>query len=197
VKSIINRYYDPTTGSFVSVDPNVIETGQPFSYSNDDPVNATDPLGLGWGWNPISDITEVSHDAVTEVTSHWRGLAKIGLAAVVVVGGSACVLATAGICGAAAFPIGGVEVSGGAIALGFVAGTAEGAADYALDCGQHTLGGYLSGAAKGGLLDAVFAGIPEEAVFGDAGAGAHAYPLNYFEALQYIPKYLYSVIKWL
>jgi RHS repeat-associated protein len=122
---LINRYYDPTTGSFINVDPDVAETGQPYAYVGDDPVDGTDPLGL-WSLNPLSDIAEVATNAATEVTSHWHGLAKIGIAAVVVVGGSACVLATAGICGAAAFGVGSVEISGGAVALGFAAGAAEG-----------------------------------------------------------------------
>jgi RHS repeat-associated protein len=42
----INRYYDPATGQFMSVDPLVAETGQPYEYTGDDPVNAVDPLGL-------------------------------------------------------------------------------------------------------------------------------------------------------
>jgi RHS repeat-associated protein len=42
---LIGRYYDPTTGQFLSVDPLVGETGQPYAYTKDDPVNATDPLG--------------------------------------------------------------------------------------------------------------------------------------------------------
>jgi RHS repeat-associated protein len=43
---LINRYYDPTTGQFLSVDPDAAETGQPYAYTGDDPVNGTDPLGL-------------------------------------------------------------------------------------------------------------------------------------------------------
>ena len=41
-----NRYYDPSTGQFISLDPDVQSTGQPYSYANDDPVNASDPSGL-------------------------------------------------------------------------------------------------------------------------------------------------------
>ena len=40
-----NRYYDPATDQFVSVDPIVDQTGQPYIYTGDDPLNATDPLG--------------------------------------------------------------------------------------------------------------------------------------------------------
>jgi RHS repeat-associated protein len=41
----INRYYDPATGQFISVDPLLAQTLQPYSYTNGDPVNATDPSG--------------------------------------------------------------------------------------------------------------------------------------------------------
>jgi RHS repeat-associated protein len=43
---LINRYYDPATGQFMSVDPMVAQTGQPYAYDLDDPLNGTDPLGL-------------------------------------------------------------------------------------------------------------------------------------------------------
>jgi RHS repeat-associated protein len=43
---LINRYYDPATAQFLSVDPDVAETGQPYAFTADDPLNATDPLGL-------------------------------------------------------------------------------------------------------------------------------------------------------
>jgi RHS repeat-associated protein len=43
---LIGRYYDPTTGQFLSIDPDVAETGQPYAYTGDDPVNGVDPLGL-------------------------------------------------------------------------------------------------------------------------------------------------------
>jgi len=42
----INRYYDPATDQFLSVDPLVDQTGQPYEYVNDNPLNATDPLGV-------------------------------------------------------------------------------------------------------------------------------------------------------
>ncbi|HUY86141.1 MAG TPA: RHS repeat-associated core domain-containing protein [Acidimicrobiales bacterium] len=45
---LINRYYDPSTGQFLSVDPAVQDTQQPYGYSGDNPLNQTDPNGL-WG----------------------------------------------------------------------------------------------------------------------------------------------------
>jgi hypothetical protein len=46
--SVVNRYYDPTTDQFLSIDPDVMETGQPYVFTNDDPLNGQDPLGLCW-----------------------------------------------------------------------------------------------------------------------------------------------------
>jgi RHS repeat-associated protein len=43
---LINRYYDPTTDQFLSIDPDVATTDQPYVFTNDDPLNAEDPLGL-------------------------------------------------------------------------------------------------------------------------------------------------------
>jgi hypothetical protein len=46
VASVINRYYDPTTDEFLNIDPKVAESNQPYVFTNDNPLNATDPLGL-------------------------------------------------------------------------------------------------------------------------------------------------------
>ena len=43
---LVNRYYDPTTAQFVSVDPDLAQTDQAYVYVTDDPVNGTDPTGL-------------------------------------------------------------------------------------------------------------------------------------------------------
>lgn len=43
---LINRYYDPGTGQFISVDPLVDDTGQPYAYAEDDPIDSSDPAGL-------------------------------------------------------------------------------------------------------------------------------------------------------
>jgi RHS repeat-associated protein len=60
---LVHRYYDPQTGQFLSVDPMVDETEQPYAYVAGDPVNLVDPLGLdGWGWNPISDAKTAWHE---------------------------------------------------------------------------------------------------------------------------------------
>lgn len=40
------RVYDPATAQFLSVDPAVSETGEPYSYAAANPVNLDDPSGL-------------------------------------------------------------------------------------------------------------------------------------------------------
>jgi hypothetical protein len=42
----MNRYYDPVTDEFMSIDPDVADTDQPYVFTNDNPLNAEDPLGL-------------------------------------------------------------------------------------------------------------------------------------------------------
>lgn len=44
--SWVARWYEPSTGTFTTVDPMLSQTGQPYSYAGDDPVNESDPSGL-------------------------------------------------------------------------------------------------------------------------------------------------------
>jgi RHS repeat-associated protein len=41
-----NRYYDPSTGQFISQDPLVAATGAPYQYAGGSPLTFTDPSGL-------------------------------------------------------------------------------------------------------------------------------------------------------
>jgi RHS repeat-associated protein len=43
---LVNRYYDPQTGQFLTIDPDVASTGEPYGYASDDPVDNSDPSGL-------------------------------------------------------------------------------------------------------------------------------------------------------
>ncbi len=57
VGSVLARYYDPTTGQLLSIDPDVAITDTPYAYVIGDPVNATDasgkiPIALGGCGNP-------------------------------------------------------------------------------------------------------------------------------------------------
>jgi RHS repeat-associated protein len=46
---LVDRYYDPATDQFLSVDPLVAETGQPYAFGGDNPVNEVDPTGMVFG----------------------------------------------------------------------------------------------------------------------------------------------------
>ena len=41
-----NRYHDPITGQFISVDPLVASTGEPYIYAGGNPATYSDPSGL-------------------------------------------------------------------------------------------------------------------------------------------------------
>jgi len=43
---LVNRFYDPNTAQFLSVDPDVTITGQPYAFAGDDPLDYSDPTGL-------------------------------------------------------------------------------------------------------------------------------------------------------
>jgi hypothetical protein len=51
-----NRYYDPITALFVTVDPQVSSTGMPYAYAGDNPVNQTDLNGLCSSWNIFCEV---------------------------------------------------------------------------------------------------------------------------------------------
>ena len=83
-----HRYYDPSTDQFISVDPLVSQTGQPFSFANDNPVNGSDPSGLvcvdaldpwssGFGQCWSSGYSTAGHGALV-----GAGAATIGAAGV-------------------------------------------------------------------------------------------------------------------
>lgn len=70
---LINRYYDPSTDQFLSVDPMVDTTGQAYGFVNDNPLNGTDSLGL----SPIAAGGNTNTDTI-EVAKAWDGEKAIG-----------------------------------------------------------------------------------------------------------------------
>ena len=91
---LINRFYDPATKQFISVDPLQALTNQPYAYAGLNPVNFSDPLGLSSFWGSLgsaaigvvsaisSGVVQVAMDVGHFVRCHWRGIVTgIGIAA--------------------------------------------------------------------------------------------------------------------
>ena len=70
----INRYYDPATGQFLSVDSMVESTGTPYAYAGDNPVMAVDPLGLWWCLpKGVSGACPIGYTRKPPYNMHWLG----------------------------------------------------------------------------------------------------------------------------
>ncbi len=86
------RYYDPTTGQFLTVDPIASETGRPYTYATDDPLVSSDPSGLfaqsgqfcGGGTiaPPPLDFISFSFDVCLVVTPGGSGITFTGGASI-------------------------------------------------------------------------------------------------------------------
>jgi hypothetical protein len=122
----VDRYYDPVTDQFLTVDPDLAETGQAYAFTGDDPLNKTDPLGLkGGGGNlaalecrglhgkSLSKCQTKSHKIQCHCTPHsgsplLHALAKTSTWVVkhpgdiaTGIGIGLCITASVGVCGAA------------------------------------------------------------------------------------------------
>jgi RHS repeat-associated protein len=69
------RWYDPATGEFLTVDPLVANTQEPYSYGDDDPINGTDPTGLACGLGSLGDCLS---DAWRVTANFGAGIANSG-----------------------------------------------------------------------------------------------------------------------
>jgi hypothetical protein len=79
---MVGRYYDPTTGQFISVDPLVDLTGQPYAYVAGDPISRVDPLGLWFpSWADISAASGLLAIVTAEVPPVSAGFGLIALGA--------------------------------------------------------------------------------------------------------------------
>jgi RHS repeat-associated protein len=88
---LVNRYYDPVTAQFLSVDPLEATTESPYGYAGDDPVNGGDPSGLWPGeglWHDVLDVVAVpvyatyygSYEAAKAINDVGCSLGGVGCA---------------------------------------------------------------------------------------------------------------------
>ena len=54
------RSFDPATAQFLTVDPLVAGTGEPYAYTSGNPLNATDPTGLCSWTDPLDCVVRAS-----------------------------------------------------------------------------------------------------------------------------------------
>jgi RHS repeat-associated protein len=151
------RVYDPSTAQFLSVDPLLALTGEPYSYVGDNPLNVLDPSGqcgiicvgsvvlggvaLATGVGEVVVGGAIVTEGVLGAVSAASGLASVGADTVECVKGDhlSCV-------GAA---VGGVAAGGaGVAAIGAVTGdAASGATAIGTSAGALSLAGDAAGAA--------------------------------------------------
>jgi RHS repeat-associated protein len=144
------RDYDPATAQFLTVDPAVDSTRQPYAYVANDPLAAVDPNGdcgqsVQW-WNPST----WDANAWQTAGSILAGIVAGAIVAAAIVGATACTAITFGVCGAI--------ILGSAIAAGAVSGGIT----YALQPGPKSLSGFgesVGFGAIGGLFGGVLGSI--------------------------------------
>lgn len=69
------RHYDPATGQFLTRDPIVSITGEPYGYTAGNPLNAIDPTGL-WPWDGKCVTTPWSDDDCDSFTEQNPEMAQ-------------------------------------------------------------------------------------------------------------------------
>jgi RHS repeat-associated protein len=98
------RYYDPDTAQFVSVDPLLELTLMPYGYTEGNPLQLTDPLGLiNWGWVGAAAAVGAGIALVAAcVASIICGVAAAGASTVLVVTASVATVTAVAATGAVA-----------------------------------------------------------------------------------------------
>jgi len=118
-----NRYYDPSTTQFISIDPLVGETLSSYGYVENSPLNGTDPTGLCWlGFGAVCDAIHGAAGTIRDT-----GLVVSGTLVVMGVDSIATAVAIAGLpedladAPAELGPLGSVVAAGNLIGMGMIA----------------------------------------------------------------------------
>jgi RHS repeat-associated protein len=71
------RYYDPATAQFISRDPDLSATWEPYAYVGNNPLNSTDPSGLcfwtGESTNWLCDLVRNGATSGAHAVMNWVG----------------------------------------------------------------------------------------------------------------------------
>lgn len=169
---LIHRYYDPSTGQFISQDPLLDMTRSPYGYSADDPINQSDPLGL-CNSNPLSPSFWINGNCISGLVGGPDGGGPETLGGVVksvagIAGAISSVAAVAATGGASILPAA-LEATDAATVAGYVQAF-SGFADATVDCistkysacawDLDTVGvGYLVSEHPGGFPGSLLAGL--------------------------------------
>jgi RHS repeat-associated protein len=109
---LVNRYYDPGTGQFITRDPLLALTGSPYGYALGDPLDITDPLGLfgcpAWVCGTINSAATALSNAGSQLLDAAGN--AISAAGNYVYDNAAGISTVTGIAAVAIAPIPGVDV---------------------------------------------------------------------------------------
>lgn len=151
------RYYDPSTGQFLSRDPLAAMTGHPYSYAGNNPLSFTDPMGLA-PWDVVTDaVSTLAPDCMfgKNPNGSCRGSDATNVVHVVNTA-SSYVAGAAGLCAAAgAASIIGAPIAAGCATVGSAAvGVNAATGLYLTATGNKSVGSYavdLALAGTGGV----------------------------------------------
>ena len=120
------RYYDPLTGQFLTRDPAVATTMEPYAYAGNNPTNYTDPTGLYWG----EGIVNKAKDTASGAWDATGGKVVSGVNDLCFESWQEAATCTAVVAGTVSLGVGGAAVLGVGGGLAGTAGTVASTAGY-------------------------------------------------------------------
>jgi RHS repeat-associated protein len=164
------RYYDPSTGVFLTRDPLETQTREAYGYAGGNPLNRTDPTGQNWFSDRASDLggaiagaADGAWDTAWEAGSDLSVDGVVGAVNTV----SSYVSAGAGLCTAAgAASIIGAPVAGVCGTVGAVASVTNGVTGaYMTATGEKSIASFAVDLALGGAASRARAGAKASSAF--------------------------------